>query len=94
MRLDGTYEIEGTDAYFDIVDGKLQFDTRIYNWDEPLTKFIKVCFSQMFKDYGHLSIGKMKLMDLDEIPGYSCSGYVLRMLYEVFGPEDIVGAVP
>ena len=91
MRLDGTYEIEGTDAYFDIVDGKLQFDTRVYNWDEPLTKFIKVCFSQMFKDYGHLSIGKMKLMDLDEIPGYSCSGYVLRMLYEVFGPEDIVG---
>ena len=92
MLLNGTHQFEGTDISFEIgKDGKLQFDTELLETDNGLTKFLKVCFSQLFKDYGHLSIGKMKQMDLDEIPGYSCSGYVLRMLYEVFGPEDIVG---
>lgn len=84
--------IQGTNAYFNInAQGEVQYKTEIKDDDDLLTKFIKICFSEMFKDYGHLSIGKLKKMNLDEINDYSCSGYVLRMLYEVFKPRDLLG---
>lgn len=92
MLFDGHYQLPGTDLIFDIhSDGTIDYQVENNEQDDHLTKFMKACFSQLFKQYGHLSIGKLKQMSLDEINDYSCSGYVLRMLYETFAPEDIFG---
>lgn len=87
---DTTYTIPGTTATFKInEDGSFDTHTEIYASDNDVTRFIKIAMSQLFKDYTHLSISQMKQMELSEIPGFSCSGLVLRSLYELTKPEEM-----
>ena len=86
---DTTYMIPGTNAIFGIdKDGVVEINVNINENDNELTRLMKVAMSQMFKSYGHYSISEMKGMELDEIDAYSCSGFVLRMLYELSKPNE------
>lgn len=90
VQQDTSITIPDTTATFKIdKNGVVNTTAAIKASDDDVTKLVKIGMSQMFKKYGHLSIAEMKKMDLDEIDAYSCSGFVLRSLYELTKPEEM-----
>ena len=85
----GELKIAGTDLKYKIQDdGTLDLNNPILETDDLKTKFVKLGLTQLYKGYGHDSFSMMEFKDLDEITNYSCSGLVIKLLFELYDKFD------
>lgn len=85
----GQLNIAGTNLVYPVLtDGTLDLSQPILPEDDLGTRFVKLGISELYKKYSHDSFTEMEYKNLAEIDGYSCSGFVIRLLYELHGRVD------
>ena len=85
----GELKIAGTNISYPILeDGTLDLNQPILESDNLRERFIKLLVGELYKGYGHDSFTQMEHKSLAEITNYSCSGLVIRVLYELYGHVD------
>ena len=87
---EGTFDIAGTSLSYPITqEGYIDFSNQeIASEDDLRTRFIKLLIGELYKKYTHYSFTQMETKALSEIDGYSCSGLVIRLLYELYDHHD------
>ncbi len=91
LKKGGTVSIPGTSIEIPVADnGEMDYMAAsvIQEDDSYITRLIRYSLSQMFKPYGKPSYSKDLMIDLNDVPKYNCSGYVIRMYAEVNRNND------
>ena len=89
LRRSGQFKVAGTNISYPILeDGTLDFNQPITNQDGLKEQFIKLCINELYKGYGHDSFTQMENVAIENITKYSCSGFVIRLLYELYDHVD------
>lgn len=89
LQTSGQLNIAGTQLSFPVqADGTLNIQIETNPNDDLRTKFVKLGLNELYKKYTHYSFTAMEHKDLAEIDGYSCSGLVIRLLYELYDRVD------
>lgn len=89
LQTSGQLNIAGTQLSFPVqADGTLNIQIETNPNDDLRTKFVKLGLNELYKKYSHYSFTAMEHKDLAEIDGYSCSGLVIRLLYELYDRVD------
>ena len=89
LQTSGELNIAGTNLTYKVNhDGTLDLNKPILEIDDLKTKFVKLGLTQLYKGYGHDSFSMMEFKELDEITNYSCSGLVIKLLFELYDKFD------
>lgn len=90
LEKEGSLNIAGTDLEYQVQeDGTLNLDAYpITEADDQRTKLVKLCMGELYKTYSHEGFSQNSLKKLEEITGYSCSGFAIRLYYELLYPLD------
>lgn len=87
LQTSGSLHIAGTSITYPVLsDGTLDFQP--CEAKDERSRFIQLCINELYKKYTHYSFSYMENKTLEEIDGYSCSGFVIRLLYELYDHND------
>jgi len=90
MKQSGTAGIRGTHVSFEVrSNGTLDImgGCVIKSTDTKVDKLLKYSFSQLFKPSEHIGYSRLMNPALEDVTGYNCSGFVMRMYKEVEGVD-------